>query len=137
MSDAHMRAFGDSITIYGEGNKVNFFSASEKVLKVIIRYCAQNRSDQRLKSKVFMNDLMKRYEEYKGTGAAIGVQGLINFFQANGIALDQKKCENSFTTTSKTFLLTSTATVGDVTRKLKLVARVVGNNEELYYFNNL
>lgn len=137
MTDDIMDALSDSVTIYGEGGKLNFYSASDKVLQAVVLYCASNQLEPRLFDNKFSKEVIKEWNDYKNQGnGPVTPTSFMAVIEKSGIALDKPRCTQLLDKKSANFSITSTATVGKVTRKLTLVARIIGNTEELNYFSN-
>ena len=139
MTDAHMETFGDAITIYGgdQEGKVNIVTASDQVVEALIRYCAKQPNDSRLRSKKLMVELLKHWgkhrmgkDEKQATPSAF-----VGFLQEQKLEIDPQKCADAVTDRSQVFTIRSTATVGNVTKRFTLVARVVRNVEDWYFFS--
>ncbi len=135
MTDLHMKAFGDFISIYGQDGKVNILTAQNRVLEAIIRYCAVNPADQRFSNKAWLKDVLAGWHTYKsGGGGPVTAQGFTNYLQSRGLGINQANCQNVLGDQSYNFVVKSTATVGEVTRTLTLVTRIFKNVEDAYYF---
>ena len=70
-SDEHMKAFGEDITIYGEG-KVNLLSASTRSLEMLIRLCAMDLTEPSLQDPMWMEETLSLWHEYRTLGPAEG-----------------------------------------------------------------
>ncbi|MDA0712568.1 MAG: type II secretion system protein GspK [bacterium] len=137
MTDGHIRAFGDALTIYGDEGKVNILSAKDQVIETLVYFCAQNQQDLLLNSAVFVDETVKGWKDYKEQGLGpVSPQGFIGFLQKRNINVDDKMCQSVLDVKSYNFKLISSATVNGVKRTLTLVTRVVNNVEEMYYFLN-
>lgn len=137
MTDGHMRAFGDALSIYGDVGKVNILSAKDQVIETLVYFCAQNPQDLLLQSSVFVDETVKGWKDYKEQGLGpVSPQGFVGFLQKRNINVDDKMCQSVLDVKSNNFKLVSSATVNGVTRTLTLVTRVVNNVEEMYYFLN-
>ena len=139
MTDAHMSAFGDAVTIYGgdQEGKVNILTASDQVVEALIRYCAKRPDDARLRSKDVIIELLKQWQEHRmgKDKKQASPTAFVGFLQEQKIEIDPEKCANSVTDQSGVFTIRSAATVGAVTKRLTLVARVFRNVEDNYYFS--
>lgn len=136
MSDAHMAAFSDAITLYGENDKVNLLTAGRKVLGAMIRYCAVDDNDMAFKDPGWMKDTLLAWDRYRKNGEGpITPAGFATFLQLRPLKIDATRCQNAFGMQSQNYIVRSTGTVGDVSRTLTMVARVVLNAEDFYYFS--
>lgn len=146
MSDAHMKAFADAITIYGE-SKVNILSATPISVEALVRMCAVNPSDPLLFDPFWMQQTVQGWMSCKQLGMLVpegckaSPEGFVQYLQSglstNGTALavDKDRCLGNISTESKNFTVKSTARVGDVARTITLVVRVHGSSEERYYYS--
>ncbi|MEM7589258.1 MAG: hypothetical protein AAF320_03760 [Myxococcota bacterium] len=139
MTDAHMETFGDAVTIYGgdQEGKVNILTASDQVVEALIRYCAKRPDDSRLRVKAVMVELLKRWQEHRmGKDKKQATpSAFVGFLQEQKVEIDPQKCADAVTDRSQVFTIRSTATVGNVTKRLTLVTRVVRNVEDRYFFS--
>ena len=139
ISDAHMLAFADSLTIYGEG-KINLLSANPRAMEMLIRMCAMDISDPSLQDPQWMTESLSMWDEYRFLtpdegGGPLSPTGFKSFLQDNRfMELNTEICDNTMTTESKNFSVRSTGVVGDVTRAVTMVMRVHGAAEELYFY---
>jgi hypothetical protein len=144
ITDAHMKAFGDSISIYGE-NKINILSAPPQSIEALIRICAANPLDPLLLDQTWMQQTVATWGECKRMGMMVGgcqvsPEGFASYLQTGmgtqgiGLIVNQEQCLQSISTESKNFVVKSTATVGDVSRTIRLVLRVHGAIEERYHY---
>ncbi len=137
MTDHHMRAFSDALTIYGNAGRVNILSAKDQVVETLVRFCAMNPQDLLLQNTVFIDETVKGWRDYQTQGlGAVSPQGFMSFLQTRGMNVDTASCESVLDVKSTNFKLTASATVNNVTRTLTLITRVVDNTEEKYYFRN-
>ncbi len=137
ITDAHMDILQDAVSVYGSSGKINILSANEKILRTLVRYCTGDQLDYRLKDYHFMDNLIGGWAEYKQLGfGPVSPDGFMKFLQAKGLLIDSTKCKAVLGTVSQNFTIKSNATVGQVNKTLTLVTRIVGNSEELYYFDN-
>ena len=145
ITDAHMKAFGDSISVYGE-NKINILSAPQESIEALIRICAADPTDTLLFDEIWMRTTVATWSECKRLGLALGgcqvsPEGFANYLQTGmgtqgiGLMVNQDQCLQNISTESKNFTVKSSATVGDVTRTVKLVVRVHGAIEERYHYS--
>ncbi len=137
-SDAHMKAFGDQISIYGD-NKVNLLSADALAIEFLVRLCAADPFDYKLIDQVWMQETLQLWNECKMLGILGGCQlspqGFTTFLDGRGLVTNAQTCQENIGLESKTFTVRVTATVGDVSRTTTLVARVAGASEEYYYYS--
>ncbi len=138
-SDAHQRAFGPSISIYGEGGKVNILSAPQESIESLIRICALNPTDPLLFNPIWMQETLAAWNQSKALGPmfggyAISADGFMSFLDANSLAVDTALCKGNIGTESRNFTVKATATVGDVTRTTTTVVNVFGADEVFYYY---
>ncbi len=137
MTDDHMRAFGDALTIYGNAGKINMLSAKDQVVETLIRFCASNPQDLLVQNAVFIDETTKGWRDYQSQGLGpVSPQGFMTFLDARGVKVDAASCGSVLDVKSENFKLTATATVNNVTRTLTLITRVVKNTEENSYFRN-
>jgi hypothetical protein len=139
MTDAHMTAFGPSISIYGEGNKVNILSAPLESMEALVRICALSLTDPLLYQPQWMAETMQTWNQSKQMGPLLGgfalsADGFMAFLDSRGLAVDQDTCKKSIGTESRNFTIKATATVGDVTRVTTTVVNVYGADEVFYYY---
>lgn len=137
ITDAHLRAFGDQISIYGEG-KTNILSAPLSTIEALIYGCAQP-GDPIVQSPQWMTETLQLWQEWKslgplGGGGASTPDGFLAFLDTRGLAVIPE-CKDQMTTESRNFTVKASATVGDVTRTITTVMRVYGSAEETYYFS--
>jgi hypothetical protein len=144
-NDAHWRAFGDSITVYGEA-KVNILSAPAESVEALIRMCATNPGDFLLLDPIWMRTTVMTWLECKrmgvmGGGCMASPEGFVSYLQSglgtNGTAIeiDRQRCLANISTESKNFTVKSTGVVGNVTRTITMVMRVHAAIEERYYYS--
>lgn len=135
MTDRHMLAFADALTIYGKPGSVNILTAKDQVMEAVTRYCATDMADQKLSSQAWMDELIKKWRYYQKNNQGPNTpQGFSTFLQAQGLLIDSERCTNALSTHSENFTVKSEATVGDVTKTVTMVIRVDRNVEELNYF---
>lgn len=136
-SDAHMKAFGDQISIYGE-SKVNLLSAAPQAIEFLVRLCAADPYDFKLIDETWMRETLQLWNECKMLGILGGCQlspqGFVTFLEGRGLLTNAQQCQDNISLESKNFTVRVTATVGDAVRTTTLVARVAGTNEEFYYY---
>ena len=137
MSDAALRAFGDSISIYGEA-KINILSATQQSIEALVFACAQP-NDPLVQNLQWMSDTLSLWQEWKtlgplGGGGAVTPDGFVAFLDKRGLVV-VPTCKDNISTESRNFTVKSTATVGDVTRTTTAVMRVYGATEELYFYS--
>ena len=137
ITDAHLRAFADKISIYGEG-KVNILSAPLSSVEALVYSCA-NPTDPLVQNPIWMQDTLSGWEQSKAVGIMGGgfpptPEGFVSFLDSRGMqVLDG--CKDQMDTQSHNFTVTATAQVGEVTRTMTTVLRVVRQNEEIYYYS--
>jgi general secretion pathway protein K len=137
MSDAHLRAFGDQITIYGEG-KTNILSAPLSTIESLIYGCAEP-NDPVVQNPIWMQETLALWQEWKqlgpvGGGGPATPDGFLMFLDTRGLVVTDA-CKEQITTESRNFTVRGSATVGEVTRTITTVMRVYGATEELYYYS--
>jgi hypothetical protein len=162
-TDAHQRAFGDAITLYGEG-KVNILSADDMAVETLVRICAENPEDPLLFDPLWMRETLKLWRTYKTGGlfsggmagllggdlsAMLGGQqnpqdpisggpvspaGFVAFLGARFLVVNSTVCTESMGTDSKNFVVRASGTVGNVTRTMTMALRVYRATEDLYFF---
>jgi hypothetical protein len=136
MSDAHLRAFGDSISIYGEG-KVNLLSAPDASIEALVFACALP-GDPLPNNQQWMQETVLLWREYKtlgplGGGGPVNGDGFVQFLDMRGLEVNVT-CKDLVTTESRNFTVKAVGTVGEVSRTITAVMRVYGATEEMYYF---
>jgi type II secretory pathway component PulK len=138
MTDGHMEAFGDAISIYGsEEGKINILSAKDQVVEAVVRFCAANDLDPLLQNPAWMDETVKGWRNYQGAGLGpVSPDGFVGYLKTRSFNLNAEACKSILDVKSANFTVTSTATVNDVTWTLTLVTRVVSNAEEIYYFKD-
>lgn len=147
MSDAHMKAFGDSISVYASP-KVNILSAPPKTIETLIRSCAQDPNDRLLLDFQWMQQTLSGWSTCKRLGPLDPVMGckadpdgFVAFLGSGkatpGTALlvDAARCKSTIGNESQNFRVKSTGTVNEVTRTVTMVVRVVEGIEERYYYS--
>jgi general secretion pathway protein K len=137
VTDAHLRAFGDNISIYGEG-KINLLSAPDSTIEALVFACAEA-GDPLVQNPQWMDETLITWREYKTLGPLAGggpvdPDGFIQMLDARGLRA-APECRTMMATESKNFTVLATATVGDVTRTVTTVYRVYGASEEIYYYS--
>jgi hypothetical protein len=137
ITDAHLRAFGDSVSIYGEG-KINLLSAPDSTIEALVFACAEP-GDPLPQNPQWMLETLITWREFKtlgplAGGGPINADGFLQMLDARGLRA-APDCKNMMATESKNFTVQATATVGEVTRTLTTVLRVYGATEELYYYS--
>ena len=136
ISDAHLRAFGDKISIYGDG-KVNVLSAPIGTIEALIYSCAQP-GDPLLFNATWMQETLTGWEQAKTLGMLGGgfpptPDGLIGYLDTRGLVVTPQ-CKDLMGTESNNFTVRAIAQVGEVTRTMTTVMRVHRTTEELYYY---
>jgi hypothetical protein len=136
MDDAHLRAFGDKISIYGEG-RVNVLSAPIESIEALIYSCAQP-NEPLLFNPTWMQETLTGWEQSKTLGILGGgfpptPDGLIGYLDSRGLTVTPQ-CKDFMGTESHNFTVRSIAQVGEVTRTVTTVMRVHRATEELYYY---
>lgn len=136
MSDAHLRAFGDKISIYGDG-KVNVLSAPVATIEALIYSCAPQ-GEPLLFNQTWMQETLTGWEQSKMLGILGGgfpptPDGLISFLDSRGLVVTPQ-CKDLMSTESHNFTVRSIAQVGEVTRTMTTVMRVHRTTEEFYYY---
>ncbi len=137
MTDAHLRAFSDQISIYGEG-KTNILSAPLTTIESLIYGCADP-SEPVVNNPQWMKETLQLWQEWKtlgpiGGGGPSTPDGFLAFLDTRGLAVTPA-CKDQMTTESRNFTVRASAQVGDVTRTITTVMRVYGSTEEMYYFS--
>lgn len=139
MTDAHLRAFGDAISIYGE-NKINILSAIPQSVEALVRICAESPTDPLLFNPTWMQETLQLWEQWKalgplGGGGPVTPDGFVSFLGTRSLGVNANNCKGSMSTESRNFTVKSAATVGDVVRTVTMVVRVVGGTEETYFYS--
>ncbi len=136
MSEAHIRAFGDSISLYGEG-KINLLSAPDATIEALVFACATP-NDPLPNNPIWMQETLITWREFKtlgplAGGGPINGEGFVQMLDGRGLEVNET-CKDLVTTESRNFTVKAMGTVGEVTRTITVVMRVYGANEETYYF---
>jgi len=136
MTEAHLRAFGDSISIYGEG-KVNLLSAPDPSIEALVFACAVP-GDPLPNNTQWMQETVIMWREFKtlgplAGGGPINADGFVQFLDMRGLEVNPS-CKDLVTTESRNFTVRAVGTVGEVTRTITAVMRVYGATEETYYY---
>jgi general secretion pathway protein K len=137
MTDAHLRAFNEKISIYGQG-KVNILSAPIGTIESLIYACATP-GDPLVQNPIWMQETLQGWQESKSLGIMGGgfpptPEGFMTFLDSRGLS-PTPTCKDQIGTESRNFTVTATATVGEVTRTMTTVLRVARQAEELYYYS--
>jgi general secretion pathway protein K len=137
ITDAHLRAFADKISIYGEG-KVNILSAPLGTIEALIRACAAP-GDPLVQNPTWMQESLQLWEQGKTLGPLGGgfpptPEGFSSFLDSRGMVVGPA-CKDQIGTESRNFTISATATVGEVTRTMTTVLRVARQAEEIYYYS--
>ncbi len=137
ITEAHLRAFGDSISIYGEG-KVNLLSAPESTIESLVFACALP-GDRLSQNALWMQETLSLWNEYKTLGPLMGggpvtPDGFLMFLDMRGLEVNQA-CKPMLAVESQNFTVRAVGTVGEVSRTITAVMRVYGATEEFYYFS--
>lgn len=136
MTEAHLRAFGDSISIYGEG-KTNLLSAPDASVEALVFSCATP-GDPLPNNPQWMQETVIMWREFKSLGPLAGggpvnADGFVQFLDMRGLEV-APTCKDLVTTESRNFTVRAVGTVGEVTRTVTAVMRVYGATEETYYY---
>lgn len=137
MTEAHLRAFLDKMSVYGEG-KINILSAPLSTIETLIIACAQP-GDPLVQNPIWMQETLTGWEQSKSLGILGGgfpptPDGFLSYLDTRGLVV-QPTCKDQMGTESQVFTVSASATVGEVTRTMTTVMRVVRQNEELYYYS--
>jgi Type II secretion system (T2SS), protein K len=137
MNEANLRAFGDQISIYGEG-KINLLSAPDGSIEALVVGCAQQ-GEPLVQNELWMKETIAMWREATtlgalGGGIPITADGFVQLLDTRGMVA-QPACKEMISLESKNFTVRSTATVGEVTRIMTTVMRLYGSTEELYYYS--
>ena len=137
MSEAHLRAFADSISMYGEG-KINLLSAPDATIEALIFSCAQA-GEPLPQNALWMEETLLTWREFKtlgplAGGGPINADGFIQMLEARGLTVNEA-CKDQMATESRNFTIQASGTVGEVTRTITTVMRVYNAVEELYYYS--
>lgn len=137
MTDAHLRAFNEKISIYGQG-KVNILSAPIGTVESLVYACAQP-GDPLVQNPIWMQETLQGWQESKSLGVMGGgfpptPDGFMSFLDSRGLS-PTPTCKDQMGTESRNFTITATSTVGEVTRTMTTVLRVARQAEELYYYS--
>jgi hypothetical protein len=138
MSDAHLRAFGDKISIYADGGKVNILSAPMSTVEALVYACATP-GDPLVFNQNWMSETVLGWEASKSIGVLGGgypptPDGFLAYLDSRGLQVTDA-CKNMIGTSSNHFTVRGMATVGEVTRTVTVVMRVYQRIEETYYYS--
>ena len=130
-------AFGDSISIYGEG-KVNLLSAPDSTVEALVFACAQP-GDPRPQNEQGRGETRGTWREFKtlgplAGGGPINAEGFISMLDARGMQVNET-CKDQMSTESRNFTVQAVGKVGEVTRTITTVMRVYGTTEEMYFYS--
>jgi hypothetical protein len=136
MTEAHLRAFGDSISLYGEG-KINLLSAPDATIEALIFSCALP-GDPLPNNPQWMQETLITWREFKtlgplAGGGPINGDGFAQMLDMRGLEVNPT-CKDQVTTESRNFTVQAVGTVGEVSRTITVVMRVYGATEETYYY---
>jgi len=136
MTEAHLRAFADSISIYGEG-KINLLSAPDATIEALVFSCAQP-GDPLPQNDQWMQETLITWREFKtlgpiAGGGPINADGFLQMLDARGMQVNET-CKDQMSTESRNFTVQATGKVGEVSRTITTVMRVYGTIEETYYY---
>ncbi|MCP4502044.1 MAG: general secretion pathway protein GspK [Deltaproteobacteria bacterium] len=152
-TEAHWRAFSDSISIYA-GEKINILSATPQTVEALMRMCAVDPQDiglewEQIQMRMQGWELCKSVSGPSPSSFVSYLQQpdtcISNFSvlnptgpvpQVSALLIDKTRCEGFMTTESQNFTVRSSATVGGVTRTTTLVVRQAsaGAESEYYYY---
>ena len=137
MTDAHLRAFNDSMTIYGEG-KVNLLSAPDATVEALVFSCAQP-GDPLPNNPQWVLETLITWREFKtlgplAGGGPINADGFVQMLDMRGLTVNES-CKDQMTTESRNFTVSAVGTVGEVSRTITVVMRVYGTTEETYFYS--
>jgi hypothetical protein len=136
MTEAHLRAFADSVSIYGEG-KINLLSAPDATIEALVFSCAQP-GDPLPQNDQWMQETLITWREFKtlgpiAGGGPINADGFLQMLDARGMQVNET-CKDQMSTESRNFTVQATGKVGEVSRTITTVMRVYGTIEETYYY---
>jgi type II secretory pathway component PulK len=136
-TDAHLRAFGDQISIYADGGKVNILSAPQATIESLVFACAPP-GDPLVTNPTWMSETLLGWEASKSIGVIGGgypptPDGFLAYLDSRGLAVTPT-CKDMIGTSSNHFTVRGIAQVGEVTRTTTAVMRVYQRIEELYYY---
>ena len=137
VTDAHLRAFGDALSIYGEG-KVNLLSAPDSTVESLVFACAEP-GEPLVQNPQWMEETVITWRQFKtlgplAGGGPINAEGFVQLLDARGLRANAE-CKNLMSTESRNFTVEATATVGEVSRTIRTVYRVYNTTEEVYYYS--
>lgn len=136
-TDAHQRAFGDSISVYAEG-KINVLTADTVALVGLMHSCSQVPNDPILFDQERVREMLTLWQQVKsGGGMLLGIpmtpDGFLAILQQQGMQVNDT-CKDLMDVNSTIFKVKAQGKVGDVVRTLTAVLRTVNGREEFYYF---
>ncbi len=137
MTEAHLRAFGDSISIYGEG-KINLLSAPDSTIEALVFACSQP-GDPLPNNDQWMLETLITWREFKtlgplAGGGPINADGFLQMLDLRGMQVNDG-CKDMMATESRNFTIQAVGKAGEVTRTITTVMRVYQTNEEMYYYS--
>ena len=138
ITDAHLRAFGDSISIYGDA-RINILSATQQAVEALIFMCAQDLNDPLLVNPTWMTETLQAWQDWKNLGPLAGggpitPDGFMAFLDGRALLVNKAVCKDNINTESRNFTVKATATVGDVTRTTTVVLSVFRADEQIFYY---
>jgi hypothetical protein len=142
-TDAHTRAFGDQISLYGN-NKINLMSAPLQSVEALVRLCALDPLDYLLVDPQWMTETLQLWQTCKMLGVMaadqgcgkLNAEGFMQVLDIRGLKTNPQVCKENIDLGSMNFTVRVTANVGDTTRTTTLVARVpdgAGEVETYFY----
>lgn len=138
MTDAIYHLLSKYLTIYGESDKINILSASDDMLASVFYMCAKDRETSRFAQPGFEEEVVSAWKKKKAEGKqAISAEAIIAHLEENRVEVDKEQCTNIAGTSSKTFTVKSTATVGSATKTLLMRLRSAGGITTIYQYQFL
>ena len=136
MTEAHLRAFGDNISLYSSG-KINLLSAPDTTVEALVFACSEP-GDPLPNNPQWMLETVITWREFKtlgplAGGGPINADGFLQLLDSRGLRVNEA-CKDMMSTESQNFTVYAVGTVGEVSRTLTVVMRVVGATEEVYYY---
>lgn len=144
-TDAHTTAFMDKISLYADP-KTNLLSAPPESIEALVRLCAMDPFDYNLLNRQWMQETLAMWNQCKsmgplaalageGAGCQLTAAGFKAFLEGTrGLITNPETCnDDNIGTTSNTFTVRVTATVGDVSRTATFVYRP--KSEEYYFYS--
>jgi hypothetical protein len=135
-SNKHMSVLKNKLTIYGKNTKININTASDDILKIIIKYCLKSKQNTIQINYIFLNKLFKTWKQkHKKKNKNITLNKFIFFLKKRNLNLS-RNCTYAIGEKSKLFTIRSIAKINGTIKKIKIITEILKKNEKTYYYNN-